>query len=208
MAFAKHRFEPDPRSPAPPAVETAPTQPDRRRGRGSASNRSGRFEPQERIALSTVADKVKDRPILDLGVGAGIQITGSHNPPEYNGFKICLGKESVHGEELQELYRIAASGKFRSGNGAARSEAVIDRYVDDIVSRIGPLSNPSIAWAVGGLISERVMQRDMMGDLTEPLNWYDRRAADLRRILPDQAYQALPQVLRPMRRLLMSMIAI
>lgn len=45
-----------------------------------------------------------------------------------------------------------------------------------------------------GLI-ERIMQRDMMGDLTEPLNWYDRRASDLRRALPEQAYEALPYVL-------------
>jgi phosphomannomutase/phosphoglucomutase len=77
-----------------------------------------------------------------LDVGAGIQITGSHNPPEYNGFKICLGKESVHGEELQELYRIAAGESFRSGRGSVRTEHVIDRYVDDIVERIGPLANP------------------------------------------------------------------
>jgi phosphomannomutase/phosphoglucomutase len=77
-----------------------------------------------------------------LEVGAGIQITGSHNPPEYNGFKICLGKESVHGEELQELYRIATGESFRSGRGGVRAEHVIDRYVDDIVERIGPLANP------------------------------------------------------------------
>ena len=55
-----------------------------------------------------------------LDVGAGIQITGSHNPPEYNGFKICLGTESVHGEELQALYRTALGGKFPSGGGSVR----------------------------------------------------------------------------------------
>jgi len=64
MAFAKHRFEPDPRSPAPPAVETAPTQPDRRRGRGSASNRSGRFEPQERIDVDDGWDSLDELPPL------------------------------------------------------------------------------------------------------------------------------------------------
>ena len=77
-----------------------------------------------------------------LDVGAGIQITGSHNPPEYNGFKICFGKESVHGEELQELYRLATGAEFPSGTGAVRTEAVIDRYVDDIADRIGTLQRP------------------------------------------------------------------
>ncbi|MFV9506590.1 MAG: homoserine kinase [Oscillochloridaceae bacterium umkhey_bin13] len=48
--------------------------------------------------------------------------------------------------------------------------------------------------SLSGLI-ERIMQRDMMGDLTEPLNWYDRRAADLRRTLTEDHYEFLPQVL-------------
>ncbi len=77
-----------------------------------------------------------------LDVGAGIQITGSHNPAEYNGFKICIGKDSVHGEGIQELHRLATSGAFPNGTGTVRHETVIDRYVDDIVRRTGPLARP------------------------------------------------------------------
>jgi phosphomannomutase / phosphoglucomutase len=77
-----------------------------------------------------------------LEVAAGIQITGSHNPPEYNGFKICIGTDSVHGEEIQELYRIASTKAFRSGSGTVRHEAVIDRYMDDIVARVGTFERP------------------------------------------------------------------
>ena len=77
-----------------------------------------------------------------LDVGAGIQITGSHNPPAYNGFKICVGKETLHGEGIQELHRLATSGVFTSGAGTVRHETVIDRYIDDIVRRIGPLAHP------------------------------------------------------------------
>jgi phosphomannomutase/phosphoglucomutase len=77
-----------------------------------------------------------------LDVGGGIQITGSHNPPEYNGFKICVGTDSVHGEGIQELYHLATGGTCPSGRGALRSEAVIDRYVRDIVQRIGRLAKP------------------------------------------------------------------
>jgi phosphomannomutase/phosphoglucomutase len=77
-----------------------------------------------------------------LDVGAGIQITGSHNPPEYNGFKICIGTESVHGEEIQKLYRLVSGGVFPSGNGSVRHATVIERYIDDIVRRTGTLARP------------------------------------------------------------------
>ena len=70
---------------------------------------------------------------------AGIQITGSHNPPEYNGFKMCLGTASVHGDEIQTLYRLIGEGVFPAGQGSVRSVDVIDRYVADIVAKIGPL---------------------------------------------------------------------
>ncbi len=74
-----------------------------------------------------------------LPVVAGIQITGSHNPPEYNGFKCCVGTGSLHGEGIQRLRQIIEAGAFRSGAGTVRAEAIIDRYVADIAARIGPL---------------------------------------------------------------------
>src|SRR5215218_2154455 len=80
--------------------------------------------------------------LTHLDVGAGIQITGSHNPPEYNGFKICLGTDSVHGEEIQTLYRLALGSTFPTGKGSVRHEAVIDRYIADIVERTGTLARP------------------------------------------------------------------
>ncbi len=75
-------------------------------------------------------------------VVGGIQITGSHNPPEYNGFKISVGKNSMHGDEIQELYQLAVAGKFPSGQGSVREVAVLDRYVEDVVQRTGTLSRP------------------------------------------------------------------
>ncbi|MCA0376205.1 MAG: phosphomannomutase/phosphoglucomutase [Gemmatimonadetes bacterium] len=75
-------------------------------------------------------------------VVGGIQITGSHNPPEYNGFKMCLGTASLHGEDIQALYRTIVAGQFPSGAGQVRHVEVIDRYVTDIVAKIGPLRHP------------------------------------------------------------------
>ncbi|MFL5488589.1 MAG: phosphomannomutase/phosphoglucomutase [Gemmatimonadaceae bacterium] len=76
----------------------------------------------------------------NLDVVGGIQITGSHNPPEYNGFKLGLGTNSIYGADIQHIYDLAIAGKFPRGKGTKRSEAVIDRYVDDIAKRIGKLS--------------------------------------------------------------------
>ncbi|MGQ0712376.1 MAG: phosphomannomutase/phosphoglucomutase [Gemmatimonadaceae bacterium] len=78
----------------------------------------------------------------NLDVVGGIQITGSHNPPEYNGFKLSVGKGSLHGEEIQALYQLISAGEFPSGRGSVREVAVIDRYVADIVQRVGKLSRP------------------------------------------------------------------
>ena len=73
----------------------------------------------------------------------GIQITGSHNPPEYNGFKLSFGTGSVHGEEIQELYRLTRAAEQSPGpKGTVRTTQVIERYVDDVVKMIGPLKRP------------------------------------------------------------------
>ncbi|MCE9601406.1 MAG: phosphomannomutase/phosphoglucomutase [Gemmatimonadetes bacterium] len=75
----------------------------------------------------------------NLPVVAGIQITGSHNPPEYNGFKCCVGTGSLHGEGILHLRDIIAKGVFPKGAGKVTHEAVVDRYVADVAARIGPL---------------------------------------------------------------------
>ncbi|HXG69232.1 MAG TPA: phosphomannomutase/phosphoglucomutase [Gemmatimonadaceae bacterium] len=77
-----------------------------------------------------------------LDVAGGIMITGSHNPAEYNGFKLGLATKSIYGQDIQHLYELAVAGKFPRGSGRMRSEPVIDRYVDDIAGRIGKLSRP------------------------------------------------------------------
>jgi phosphomannomutase/phosphoglucomutase len=76
-------------------------------------------------------------------VVAGIQITGSHNPPEYNGFKMCVGHGSLHGAEIQKLYDLVIGHTFPSGVGSVLGARVIDRYVKDMVERVGPIARPN-----------------------------------------------------------------
>ena len=73
-----------------------------------------------------------------LPVDGGIQITGSHNPPEFNGFKICLGHASVYGREIQTIRRIAESGKFTTAKGSIEKDRVVGSYIDHVVSNIRP----------------------------------------------------------------------
>jgi phosphomannomutase/phosphoglucomutase len=74
-----------------------------------------------------------------LGVAGGIQITGSHNPPEYNGFKLSMGTGSLHGEEIQKLYRLIDATAPGASPGNVATEDVIDRYIGDVVAKTGPL---------------------------------------------------------------------
>lgn len=72
-------------------------------------------------------------------VVGGIQITGSHNPPEYNGFKMCVGTGSLHGTEIQKLFALIVANQFPKGSGTVTKVEVVDRYVADIAARVGPL---------------------------------------------------------------------
>jgi phosphomannomutase / phosphoglucomutase len=78
----------------------------------------------------------------NLSVAGSIQITGSHNPPEYNGFKLGVGTRSIYGADIQRIYELAVAGTFVQGQGTKSEQPVLDRYVDDIAKRIGPLKRP------------------------------------------------------------------
>ncbi len=77
-----------------------------------------------------------------LKVNGGVMITGSHNPPEYNGFKISVGKETIHGSEIQRLKEVlkeevlgaeTAERKFKQGE--VSSFEIIPQYIENIARR-------------------------------------------------------------------------
>jgi phosphomannomutase/phosphoglucomutase len=78
---------------------------------------------------------------LDLPGGARrvdscIVVTGSHNPPDYNGFKMVLRGAAIYGEQIQALYRRIAASDFASGAGSYASYDIADAYLERIVSDI------------------------------------------------------------------------
>jgi phosphomannomutase len=71
--------------------------------------------------------------VSELGVDGGIQITGSHNPADYNGFKMLLPGGSVFGAAIRALGTRASEGRWSEGKGQVRDEDIMDRYVARLV---------------------------------------------------------------------------
>jgi phosphomannomutase / phosphoglucomutase len=71
---------------------------------------------------------------MHLKADGGIQITGSHNPKDYNGFKVVCGKSTIHGEEIQQLYRMIQAGDLATGQGSVTPHDIIADYVADVAS--------------------------------------------------------------------------
>jgi len=100
---------------------------------------------------------------LTLKADAGVMITGSHNPPSHNGFKMMLGKAAFFGAAIQELGKIAAAGAYATGApGAIRERSVFDSYVERLTAAIGDGGRPpgrplTVAWDAGNGAAGRAM---------------------------------------------------
>jgi len=75
--------------------------------------------------------------IYRLKLDGGVSITASHNPPEYNGFKVVIGRDALSGKEIKEIYNIAVNEDFlSSGKGKFEKVDIIDDYLDYINDNI------------------------------------------------------------------------
>jgi phosphomannomutase / phosphoglucomutase len=70
-----------------------------------------------------------------LNASGGIMITGSHNPPEFNGFKSVCGTDTLHSEAIQDVRRIIERQDFERGSGSLKTTDVVTPYVDEIASQ-------------------------------------------------------------------------
>ena len=94
------------------------------------------------VLIGMVPTPVLYYTVFTKGVDGGVMITGSHNPPDHNGFKICLGKSTLFGSQIQEIKDIALSGRFVDGSGSVKSMDVLEDYCRDIVSKV-EIASPS-----------------------------------------------------------------
>ncbi len=74
-----------------------------------------------------------------LKADAGVMVTGSHNPIEYNGLKLSDGVQSLHGEDIQELRGRAASAGVLAARGTVQEASVDENYISDLIARVGPV---------------------------------------------------------------------
>ncbi len=74
--------------------------------------------------------------LYDQKSDGGVMVTGSHNPGEHNGFKICVGKASVYGEAIQDLKRLVLGQKFSQGKGTFNQVSVIENYLDYVYQNV------------------------------------------------------------------------
>lgn len=94
----------------------------------------------------------------------GMMITASHNPPEYNGFKICNGYDTISGEEIQRIRKIMEAAEFVSGKGTYQEYDILTPYKDFVVNNIkmGPRKLRiaiDAGNATGGPVALPILQR-------------------------------------------------
>ncbi len=87
--------------------------------------------------------------IRHLDTGSGIMVTGSHNPPNYNGFKMTLAGKPFFGEAIQRLGRIAKSADYTSSTGSVEDNDVREDYVEVLAREHQPLRIARVAWDPG-----------------------------------------------------------
>lgn len=84
--------------------------------------------------------------LFKCGLNGGIQVTGSHNPADMNGFKICLGKSTLSGAEIQDLYkraeRLKDQDKFDFKPGTTSRREILNDYIQDLISICKPYMGP------------------------------------------------------------------
>lgn len=71
-----------------------------------------------------------------LDIGGAIMITGSHNPPEFNGFKLSLGRETIYGKAIQSIYEIIQRQAFERDSGSVEPYDIIPEYLSDLTERL------------------------------------------------------------------------
>jgi phosphomannomutase/phosphoglucomutase len=110
--------------------------------------------------------------LFHLQMDGGIMITGSHNPPEFNGMKLSLVRETLFGEKIQEIRRIIEKGQGGEGGGrgTASTYEIIPDYIEYVKSKFGSLEGLKVVVdagnGVGGLVAPRIM-RDLGAAVVE-----------------------------------------
>lgn len=97
--------------------------------------------------------------VQEFGYDAGVIVTGSHSPLQYNGIKMVLKDDPFYGEEVSNLGKISASGNFAEGKGSVETLDVVDSYVERLVKDFNPGRKLKIAWDNGNGAAGEILRR-------------------------------------------------
>lgn len=90
------------------------------------------------LDIGTVPTPLLYFSLFHFGIDGGVMVTGSHNPPDYNGFKLCSGKQAIFGGEIVKVGKILESGRFTEGVGRISSGDAIKPYQEFMLKDIKP----------------------------------------------------------------------
>jgi len=90
----------------------------------------------EVIDIGVVTTPLVYFSLFHLNVDGGIQVSGSHNPPDQNGFKVCVGKDTIWGEEIQKVRGIIESRNYPSGKGSVKDYDLTTPYEEYILKNV------------------------------------------------------------------------
>ena len=85
--------------------------------------------------LGVVPTPVLYYSVFRLAANGGVMITGSHNPSEFNGFKVVCGESTIHGESIQQIRRMMETGDLEQGSGSEQSADLVTPYVEEVASQ-------------------------------------------------------------------------
>ncbi|UCD06234.1 MAG: phosphomannomutase/phosphoglucomutase [candidate division WOR-3 bacterium] len=101
--------------------------------------------------------------LFHYGIGNGIMITASHNPKEFNGFKVAYDHRTIHGAEIQGLRKLIETGDFSTGKGNTEEREITDAYVEHVTGSIRVKKGMRIAVDTGngtcGPVFEKILNR-------------------------------------------------
>ena len=104
------------------------------------------------VRIGMVPTPVLYHTVHTKEVDGGVMVTGSHNPPDHNGFKVCLGTTTLFGSQIQMLKEITLSGMFVDGEGSVEDFEVLNDYLTDVSARVslGPRKLKAVVDAGNG----------------------------------------------------------
>lgn len=115
------------------------------------------------VMLGMVATPIQYFGVCHLNRQAGVMITASHNPPEYNGFKVWAGVTTIHTTEIEAIYTIMKEGSFAEGQGVASELDIVPSYIDAVTSRVSPERKLKVVLdggnGAGGLVCAEILRR-------------------------------------------------